>query len=92
MHTQMVSFSHALICGQQPFLVHWAQAASLKPGQTVTLKVSVEGVDVRITSRKNLGTYGSGPSEILLEDVTKAGAEILRRWTGGKVVRVFARE
>jgi hypothetical protein len=74
------------------FSTYWSQAAALKPGQTLTLKFSGEGVDVRITSRKNLGTYGSGPSEILLEDVTKAGAEILRRWTGGKVVRVFARE
>jgi hypothetical protein len=74
------------------FSTFWSQAAALKAGQALTLKIAGDGVDVRIASRKNLGAYGSGPSEILLEGVTKAGAETLRRWTGGKIVHVFAKE
>jgi hypothetical protein len=74
------------------FSTYWAQAAALRAGQILALKASGEAVDVRIVSRKNLGTYGSGPSEIMLDDVTREGAEILRRFTGGKVVRVFLKE
>jgi hypothetical protein len=74
------------------FSTYWAQAGALKAGQTLRLKVGDDGVDVRIVSRKNLGAYGSGPNEIILDDVTPAKAELLQRWVSGKVVRVFVRE
>lgn len=75
------------------FATHWAQAAAIRKGQTLTLKASAgEGVDVRVESRRNLGAYGSGPNEILLDDISGKAAETLRGWTGGKVVRVFPKE
>ncbi len=74
------------------FSTYWAQAGALKAGQMLRLKVGDDSVEVRIVSRKNLGAYGSGPNEIVLDDVTPAKAEILQRWVGGKVVRVFVRE
>jgi len=74
------------------FSTYWAQAGALKAGQTLRLQVGDDAVEVRIVSRKNLGAYGSGPNEIVLDDVTPAKAEILQRWIGGKVVRVFVRE
>src|SRR5258705_9223114 len=70
------------------FSTHWAQAAAIKAGQTLTLKLGGEGVEVKVVSRKNLGAYGSGPNEILLEKA----ADSLKAWTGGKVIRVFVRE
>jgi hypothetical protein len=72
------------------FSTHWAQAAAIKPGQTLTLQAAAAGggVDVQVVSRKNLGAYGSGPNEILLENATAA----LQSWTGGNVIRVFIRE
>ena len=71
------------------FSTHWAQAAAIKKGQVLTLKAAGDGVDGRVDSRKNLGAYGSGPNEILLDGVTAPKAEQLRPWIGGKVVRVF---
>jgi hypothetical protein len=78
------------------FSTHWAQAAAIKKGQTLTLKASDsayrptgEGVDVRVESRKNLGAYGSGPNEIILEEITGKKAESLQGWRAGKVIRVF---
>ncbi len=74
------------------FSTHWAQAAAIKKGQLLSLKAGSDGVDGRVESRKNLGAYGSGPNEIILEGVTGKSAEILQGWKGGKVVRVFAKE
>ncbi|MBI3857699.1 MAG: hypothetical protein HY293_18615 [Planctomycetes bacterium] len=75
------------------FATWWAQAAGLKPGQTIRLQTSAsDGVDAKIVSRKNLGTYGSGPSEIVLEDLPAPKAALLKGWSGGKVVRVLVRE
>lgn len=74
------------------FSTYWAQAAGLKPGQTLRLQVGDDAVESKIASRKNLGTYGSGPSEIGLEAATPSKAEQLKGWLGGKIVRVFVRE
>ena len=72
------------------FSTHWAQAAAIKAGQTLTLRSTSagDGVDVKVVSRKNIGAYGSGPNEILLENA----ADALKSWTGGKVLRVFAHD
>jgi len=74
------------------FSTHWAQAAAIKKGQVLSLKAAGDSVDARVESRKNLGAYGSGPNEVLLDDVTGKSAEILQGWKGGKVIRVFVRE
>ena len=46
-------------------------AIEFKPGQTVRLQVGGDTVDAKIASRKNLGAYGSGPSDLGLEDVDR---------------------
>jgi hypothetical protein len=74
------------------FSTHWAQAAAIKKGQVLSLKVADDVVDARVESRKNLGAYGSGPNEIVLDGVAGKSAEVLQGWKGGKVVRVFAKE
>jgi hypothetical protein len=74
------------------FSTYWAQAASIKPGQTLRLQVGADAVDVKVVSRKNLGAYGSGPNEIVLEEPAPAKAAQLQGWLGGKVIRVFMRE
>ncbi|HVE39929.1 MAG TPA: hypothetical protein VNM14_08590, partial [Planctomycetota bacterium] len=74
------------------FSTHWAQAAAIKKGQILGLKMAGDGVEVRVDSRKNLGAYGSGPNEIILDGVTGKSADILQGWKGGKVIRVFVRE
>jgi len=81
------------------FSTHWAQAGAIQKGQTLTLKASDasyrpsgDGVEVRVESRRNLGAYGSGPNEIILDDVSGKTSELLRGWKGGKVVRVFVKE
>jgi len=81
------------------FATHWSQAAAIRKGQTLTLRATDaayraagDGVEVRVESRKNLGAYGSGPSEILLDDVSGKKADLLQGWKSGKVVRVLARE
>jgi hypothetical protein len=74
------------------FSTHWAQAAAIKKGQILSLKAAGAEVEARVDSRKNLGAYGSGPNEIILDDVTGKTSELLRGWKGGKVVRVFAKE
>ena len=74
------------------FSTHWAQAAAIKTGQVLSLKAAGDGVDGRVESHKNLGAYGSGPNEIVLDAVTGKSAEFLQGWKGGKVIRVFVRE
>jgi hypothetical protein len=72
------------------FSTWWAQANALKTGQKLTLKAEDSAVEARVVSRKNLGAYGSGPNEIVLDGIAKP--ETLQAWMGGKVVRVFLRE
>lgn len=74
------------------FSTTWSQAAALKPGQGLRLRVGGDSVETKVVSRKNLGAYGSGPNEIVLGDVTPSKEAQLKGWLGGKVVRVFVRE
>lgn len=70
------------------FSTWWSQAAAIKAGQSLRLRAGGGEVDLKVVSRKNLGAYGSGPNEIVLD----GAAPQLKSWLGGKVVRVFARE
>lgn len=76
------------------FATWWQQAADLKPGAPLRLALAAshQGTDqitVKLVSRKNLGAYGSGCSELIIEASDVKHIEILRVWTGGKVIHVF---
>ena len=78
------------------FSTYWPYAAALKPGQKLILKASDaayrpvgDGVEVRVASRKNLGAYGSGATEVLLDGASEEQAKVLRGWGNWTVVRVF---
>jgi len=61
----------------------------LKPGAMLRLQTDGEPIAVKLVSRKNLGTYGSGCSELIVEGLDAKQVEIVRGWGGGKVVRVL---
>lgn len=77
------------------FSTYWAQAAELKADQIVSIqptdpacRVNGLGVEGRIGSQRNMGTYGSGPTEMVVLDVPP---DLMTSWVGGRVVRVFPR-
>jgi hypothetical protein len=72
------------------FATWWQQASALKPGDM--LRLQAEGGDVvpaKLMSRKNLGTYGSGCSELIVNGIDAKQLPVVRGWTGSKIVRVF---
>jgi hypothetical protein len=80
------------------FATWWAQAGELKPGQALhlqgtdgSLRPTGEAVPARVLSRRNLGTYGSGCTELMVDGLDGQQAGKVRRWIGGKGVRVFVR-
>ncbi|HZE98403.1 MAG TPA: hypothetical protein VE981_15330 [Planctomycetota bacterium] len=73
---------------------YWSQASALKPGQKLRIQATDAAyqatgpaAEATVVSRKNVGAYGSGCTEVAVKD---APADVLRGWTGGKVVRIFA--
>ncbi len=71
------------------FATWWQQAGELKQGDKLRLQMDGTAIDAKLVSRKNLGTYGSGCSELYVDGLNAEQIEIVRGWTGGKVVRVF---
>jgi len=71
------------------FATWWEQSACLKPGDKLRLQSGDDSIPAKLTSHKNLGTYGSGCNELIVEVLDARHMETLRGWTGGKVVRVF---
>jgi gluconolactonase len=78
------------------FATYWSQVAEWKPGDAVriqacdaTYRATGARVDCRVVSRKNLGTYGSGATELVVEG-TGLNEALVRGWVGSKVVRLFA--
>ncbi|MBI1831035.1 MAG: hypothetical protein HYR84_06260 [Planctomycetes bacterium] len=72
------------------FATWWQQAGTLKPGDTLRLRHGdSEPIAVKLVSRKNLGTYGSGCSELIVDGLNAKQIETMRGWVGSKVVRVF---
>ncbi len=71
----------------------WAQAGTLKLGQDLRLQLldglspTGEPVGVRLVSRKNLGTYGSGCTLMIVEGLKSKQEAMVRGWSEGKVVR-----
>jgi hypothetical protein len=72
------------------FATWWQTAADLKPGDKLRLQTDGDPIAVKLVSCKNLGTYGSGCSELIADGLDGKQVEIVRGWTAGKVVRVFA--
>jgi hypothetical protein len=72
------------------FATWWAQAGELKNGAKLRLQYgAAEPIAVHLVSRKNLGTYGSGCSELIVAGLDAKQIDTVRGWTGNKVVRVF---
>jgi gluconolactonase len=79
------------------FATFWSQVGEWKPGDALTIqgtdaayRPTGERVQVRLVSRKNLGTYGSGATELVVEGLGPNEA-LVRGWVGSKVVRLFLR-
>ena len=70
------------------FATWWQQAADLKPGDKLKLQTDGDPIAVKLVSRKNLGTYGSGCSELIVEGLDAKQVEVVRGWGGSKVARV----
>ncbi len=71
----------------------WFHANRLKPGQTVDLRATNStytpignAIEAEILTRKNLGTYGSGSSELTLRLKNSADAKKLGAWSRGQVI------
>jgi hypothetical protein len=72
------------------FATWWQQAGDLKNGDKLRLQYGdAEPIAVKLVSRKNLGTYGSGCSELIVVGLDEKQVETVRGWTGSNVVRVF---
>jgi hypothetical protein len=78
------------------FATFWSQVGEWKPGDVLQLQGSDAAhraagprVEARLVTRKNLGTYGSGATELVVEGLGLNEA-VVRGWGGGKVVRLFA--
>jgi hypothetical protein len=71
------------------FATWWQQAGELKPGAKLRLQFDGEPIAVTLVARKNLGAFGSGCSELIVEGLDAKQIEIVRGWAGGKVVRVL---
>lgn len=66
------------------FASTWSQAKAIKPGQSLTVR-GARAAEVKVSSVRNLGTYGSGATELVVE------GEPLKDWPPEKLVRVFPR-
>jgi hypothetical protein len=70
------------------FATWWQQAAKLKEGQRMVLACGEERVSGHIVSRKNRGTYGSGPTDVVLELKDEKDALRVRGWYADRDVRL----
>lgn len=68
------------------FATDWSPARELKPGQVVRLSRDGHDVPMQVVARKNLGTYGSGATEVVLDGL-EPGSPV-NSWSGGRVVRL----
>ena len=73
------------------FSTYWAQAGTMKPGQTVRLvneKAKEVSVEAKLVSSKNKGTYGSGVNDLVLELADPNDAEVIRKWPADDIIRL----
>jgi gluconolactonase len=76
----------------------WFHANQLKAGQTVGLRATTptftptgDAIEAEILTRKNLGTYGSGASELTLRLKNPADGKTLSAWSRGQVISTAIR-
>ena len=80
------------------YSTYWAQMGlSFKPGQTVQLRATEKGfrpageaVEAKLVSAKTGGTYGSGPTDVVLELQRAEDGTLVKSW-GEHVVRLRAK-
>jgi hypothetical protein len=79
------------------FPTFWAQAGRWKPDQALDIRATAAGfrpagqaIPAKLLTRKNLGTYSSGATEVSVRLSRPADAAQLRTWMAGKVIRVAA--
>jgi hypothetical protein len=79
------------------FPTYWSQAALWKVGQTVQIRATGAGfrpvgepITANLLSRKNLGTYGSGATEVSVRLARPAEVPRVKSLIGEKVVRIRA--
>jgi hypothetical protein len=80
------------------FPTYWSQSGQWKDGQefliratTASLRPAGTGIPAKLLTRKNLGTYGSGATEISVRLTRPDDAAQVRQWLGAKVVRVVSK-
>lgn len=80
------------------FSSSWSHANKLKPSQTLDLRATTatfnptgDPIAADILTRKNLGTYGSGATELTLRLKDAADAKKLGTWSRGQVISAAAR-
>ncbi|HEV7403396.1 MAG TPA: SMP-30/gluconolactonase/LRE family protein [Chthoniobacteraceae bacterium] len=80
------------------FSSFWSHANRLKPAQTLDLRATTatfvptgDPIAAEILTRKNLGTYGSGASELTLRLKNPADAKKLGAWSRGQVISTAGR-
>ena len=85
------------------FAAYWSQANQWKPGQELLLSKSAgadapageapaAAVKATLRTRRNLGTYGSGPSEIVLELADPAAAKQVQSWQPPAIIQFVPAE
>lgn len=80
------------------FATYWSQAGQWKPSQTFALHATTstfaptgDAIETELLSRKNLGIYGSGSSELTLRLKNPADAKRLSAWTRSQVTTLIVR-
>ena len=68
------------------FAAHWMWARELRAGARVVLARGDGGVPLTFVSGRNLGTYGSGATEVVLEGLPPGSP--VEGWIDGRVVRL----
>jgi hypothetical protein len=79
------------------FSTYWSQASQIKLGDVVRIMASGpgflpqgEGIEAKMTIRKNRGLYGSGVTDMLLQLSHPDDAQQVRKLLGQQVVHVNA--
>jgi hypothetical protein len=80
------------------FPTYWYQAAQWKEDQALTLRATTadlrpsgEPLLAKLLSRKNLGTYGSGATDVQVRLSQPTSAPVVKPLAAGMVIRVFGK-
>jgi len=80
------------------FPTYWAQAGAWKEGQSVEIRTTTAGfrpageaVAAKLLTRKNLGTYGSGATEAIVQLSRPEDSKRLKALVGSTVIRIVVK-